>query len=152
VEWCCISGSFCTGISPAAHFPLSNTHYPLIAHSLPDAIDLQVPPLMVMDGLWNGAAFQGHSAQKSDPLLISHCPPLTTCSSPTHYPLVLPDLQVPPLMVTDGLWNGAAFQGHSAQESHPLLISHCPPLTTRSSFTHRPPITRLFSLTCKYLH
>src|SRR5580693_8578435 len=84
--------------------------------------------------------------------------PIVRHSLPAHRPLIahsLPDaidLQVPPLMVTDGLCNGAAFQGHSAQESHPLLISHCPPLTTRSSPTHHPPITRLFSLTCKYLH
>ena len=61
---------------------------PLIAHSFPDAIDLQVPPLMVTDGLWNGAAFQGYSAQDSHPLLIAHCQPFTTSLSSTHRPLL----------------------------------------------------------------
>ena len=118
---------------------------PLIAHSFPDAIDLQVPPLMVTDGLWNGGAFQGHSGQESHPLLIADCPIFITHSVPTHHPLITrwvsPDLHVPPLMVTNRLWNGAALQGHCAQESHPLLIAHCLPFTTHSVSTHCPLIT-----------
>jgi len=65
------------------------TQCPLIAHSFPDVLDLKVPPLMVTDGLWNGGAFQGHSAQESHPLLIAHCPLLTTRSLPTHYHMPL---------------------------------------------------------------
>jgi len=122
---------------------------PLIAHSFPDAIDLQVPALMVTDGLWNGGAFQGHSGQESHPMLMAHCPIFITHSVPTHRPLITrwvsPDLQVPPLMVTDGLWNGGAFQGHSGQESHPLLIAQCLIFTTRSVPTHRPLITHWVS-------
>src|SRR5580693_8069401 len=55
---------------------------PLMAHSFPDAIDLQVPALMVMDGLWNGGACQGHSGQESHPLLI------VRYSLPTQCPLI----------------------------------------------------------------
>src|SRR5580704_2417116 len=61
---------------------------PLIAHSFPYAIDLQVPPLMVIDGLCNCGAFHGHSGQESHPLLIAQCPIFTTRSVPTHRPLI----------------------------------------------------------------
>ena len=119
------------------------THRPLITRWV--SPDLQVRPLMVTDGLWNGGAFQGHSAQESHPLLIADCPIFITHSVPTHHPLITrwvsPDLHVPPLMVTNRLWNGAALQGHCAQESHPLLIAHCLPFTTHSVSTHCPLIT-----------
>ena len=64
------------------------TQCPLIAHLFPNAIDLHVPSMMVTDGLWNGAAFHGHSAQESHPLLIAHCWPFTTSLSSNHHPLL----------------------------------------------------------------
>ena len=87
VECCHIGGSFCTQFPPSPHRPLFACHYPLIARWSPGSVvqsppQSQVPPLMPADGVWNVATLEGHSVHNSHPLLIAHCSPATTRSSP----------------------------------------------------------------------
>jgi len=94
VEWWCISGSFCTGISPPAHCSLSDIHYPLSAHSSPTHYLLGLPSLAStsIDGnrwtveWWciSGSFCTGISPPAHCSLSDIHYP-LSADSLPTHF-------------------------------------------------------------------